>query len=112
METIAFRMVLNPGMREEYERRHSQIWPELVDALHNAGVRDYRTFFDPESNHLFAMLTRTSSHTMDALPQLDVMRVEHGPGRKGRTRLVGRHGKRATWRAAPAQRSVIHTNPL
>ncbi len=22
METIAFRMVLNPGMRDEYERRH------------------------------------------------------------------------------------------
>jgi L-rhamnose mutarotase len=25
METIAFRMVLNPGMREEYERRHQEI---------------------------------------------------------------------------------------
>jgi L-rhamnose mutarotase len=74
METIAFRMVLNPGMREEYERRHAQIWPELVDALHNAGVRDYRIFFDPDSHHLFATLTRTSNHTMDQLPQLDVMR--------------------------------------
>jgi L-rhamnose mutarotase len=74
METIAFRMVLKPGMREEYERRHAQIWPELVDALHNAGVRDYRIFFDPGSDHLFAVLTRNSHHTMDELPQLDVMR--------------------------------------
>ncbi|MGF6933821.1 L-rhamnose mutarotase [Paraburkholderia sp. UCT70] len=74
METIAFRMVLNPGMREEYERRHMQIWPELVDALHNAGVRDYRIFFDPATHHLFAVLSRTSDHTMNELPQLDVMR--------------------------------------
>jgi L-rhamnose mutarotase len=74
METIAFRMVLNPGMREEYERRHAEIWPELVDALHNAGVRDYRIFFDPGTHHLFAVLSRTSDHTMDQLPQLDVMR--------------------------------------
>src|ERR1700722_14502039 len=74
METIAFRMVLNPGMREEYERRHAQIWPELVDALHNAGGRDYRIFFDLGSHPLFATPTRTSNHTRDELPQLDVLR--------------------------------------
>jgi L-rhamnose mutarotase len=74
METIAFRMVLNPGMREEYERRHAEIWPELVDALHNAGVREYRIFFDPGTDHLFAFLMRTTHHTMDALPELEVMR--------------------------------------
>ena len=38
METIAFRMALNPGMREEYARRHREIWPELVDALHDLPV--------------------------------------------------------------------------
>jgi L-rhamnose mutarotase len=74
METIAFRMVLNPGMRDEYERRHAQIWPELVDALHHAGVRDYSIFYDDATHHLFAVLTRTDAHTMDQLPHLDVMR--------------------------------------
>jgi L-rhamnose mutarotase len=74
METIAFRMMLNPGMHEEYERRHREIWPELVDALRNAGVRDYRIFFDPQTHHLFAILTRTRDHRMDHLPELPVMR--------------------------------------
>jgi L-rhamnose mutarotase len=37
-------------------------------------VREYRIFFDAESNHLFAILTRTTNHTMHELPQLDVMR--------------------------------------
>ncbi|WP_133645204.1 L-rhamnose mutarotase [Paraburkholderia flava] len=74
METIAFRMTLNPGMREEYARRHREIWPELVDALHSAGVRDYRIYLDESTGALFATLTRTDDHTMDALPDLPVMR--------------------------------------
>jgi L-rhamnose mutarotase len=74
METIAFRMTLNPGMREEYARRHREIWPELVDALHDAGVRDYRIYLDESTGALFATLTRTDDHTMDALPDLPVMR--------------------------------------
>ncbi|CAG4889719.1 L-rhamnose mutarotase [Paraburkholderia gardini] len=74
METVAFRMMLNPGMREEYERRHREIWPELVDALHNAGVRDYRIFLDEETHHLFAVLSRPADHTMDQLPALEIMR--------------------------------------
>lgn len=74
METVAFRMMLNPGMREEYERRHREIWPALVDALHNAGVRDYRIFLDEETHHLFAVLSRPAGHTMDQLPALEIMR--------------------------------------
>jgi L-rhamnose mutarotase len=74
METVAFRMVLNPGQREEYERRHREIWPELAAALREAGVRNYRIFLDEATNHLFAVLERHESHTMDALPSLPVMR--------------------------------------
>lgn len=38
METIAFRMVLNAGQKAEYQRRHDEIWPELVTLLKGAGV--------------------------------------------------------------------------
>ncbi|CAG4909290.1 L-rhamnose mutarotase [Paraburkholderia saeva] len=74
METVAFRMMLNPGMREEYERRHREIWPALVDALHNAGVRDYRIFLDEATHQLFAVLSRPADHSMDRLPELEIMR--------------------------------------
>ena len=46
-ERIAFRMNLNPGQAAEYKKRHDEIWPELVDALHNAGVSDYWIWRDP-----------------------------------------------------------------
>jgi L-rhamnose mutarotase len=73
-ETVAFRMKLFPGQAAEYRRRHDAIWPELVDALHAAGVSDYRIFLDEETNCLFAILKRRPDHTMDSLPQADVVR--------------------------------------
>lgn len=74
METIAFRMVLFPGQREEYARRHRAIWPELAEALRAAGVSDYWIFLDEATDHLFAVLKRPADHMMDQLPQLDIMR--------------------------------------
>ncbi|MEO0831130.1 MAG: L-rhamnose mutarotase, partial [Pseudomonadota bacterium] len=29
MEKFAFKMHLNPGCKDEYKRRHDEIWPEL-----------------------------------------------------------------------------------
>jgi L-rhamnose mutarotase len=73
-ERIAFRMNLNPGQAAEYEKRHDEIFPELAKALKDAGVSDYSIWLDPESNHLFGILTRTDDHTMDALPETEIMK--------------------------------------
>lgn len=73
-ERIAFRMVLNPGQAAEYERRHDEIWPELSAALHEAGVSDYSIWLDPETNALFAILTRSDNHTMNTLPDTALMK--------------------------------------
>ena len=67
-ERIAFRMNLNPGQAAEYEKRHDEIFPELATALKRAGISDYSIWLDPETHHLFAILTRTDDHTMDRLP--------------------------------------------
>ncbi len=71
-ERIAFRMTLNPGQAAEYKKRHDEIWPELSEALREAGVSDYSIWLDPETNHLFATLVRTHDHTMDALPRTEI----------------------------------------
>ncbi|MBL9057547.1 MAG: L-rhamnose mutarotase, partial [Rhodobacteraceae bacterium] len=52
MEKYAFRMMLNPGMEDEYRRRHDAIWPELVVLLKEAGVQDYSIHLDRETNAL------------------------------------------------------------
>lgn len=73
MEKFAFKMHLNPGMEEEYRRRHDEIWPELVALLKDAGVQDYSIHLDPETNILFGVLWRRKDHGMDALPAHPVM---------------------------------------
>ena len=73
MEKIAFVMQLNPGCEAEYEKRHDEIWPELVDELKKAGIEDYSIFLHPDTLQLFAVLWRKDDHTMDALPATAVM---------------------------------------
>ncbi len=72
-ERYVFRMRLNDGMEAEYKRRHDEIWPELVDLLHDAGVSDYSIHFDSETLLLIGVLERRSDHTMDALAEHPVM---------------------------------------
>lgn len=73
MQTRAFRMQLNPGQAEEYRRRHDHIWPELAQALREAGVVDYRIFLDAESSALFAVMTHEDAHGLDELPGTPLM---------------------------------------
>lgn len=73
MQTHAFRMHLNPGQADEYRRRHDEIWPELAQALLDAGVVDYRIFLDESTNALFAVLTHEDAHRLDELPGTALM---------------------------------------
>jgi len=73
-ERIAFRMNLNPGQAAKYKKRHDEIWPELSQALRDAGVSDYSIWLDEETNHLFATLVRTDDHSMDQLPRTEINR--------------------------------------
>jgi L-rhamnose mutarotase len=73
-DRIAFRMNLFPGQAAEYEKRHDEIFPELALALKDAGISDYSIWLDPETHHLFATLTRSDDHTIDRLPDLDIMK--------------------------------------
>jgi len=44
MPGYAWVLEVRPGYEEEYKRRHDEIWPEMIDALHAAGVRNYNIF--------------------------------------------------------------------
>lgn len=54
MKRVAFTMKLKPGMKDEYRKRHDEIWPELLELLRNSGVSDYSIFLDESTNTLFA----------------------------------------------------------
>jgi len=44
MAQYAWVLELRPGYEEEYVRRHQEIWPEMVEALRSAGIRNYSIF--------------------------------------------------------------------
>ncbi len=74
MQEIAFTMKLKPGVEAEYQRRHDEIWPELSQALTQAGIRDYSIFLDRASGTLFGIQKRLDDHTADGLPNLPIMK--------------------------------------
>lgn len=41
MERVAFRLKLKPGKRQEYKKVHDEIWPEMLQVLDEAGIRNY-----------------------------------------------------------------------
>lgn len=53
MKRLAFKMKLNPGKKEEYKKRHDELWPELEQLLKESGVSEYSIFLDEETNTLF-----------------------------------------------------------
>lgn len=44
MEQYAWVLEARPGYEEEYKKRHAEIWPEMVEALRKAGIRNYSIF--------------------------------------------------------------------
>ncbi|NLM49896.1 MAG: L-rhamnose mutarotase [Clostridiaceae bacterium] len=58
MKTIikGFKMKLYEGMKEEYKKRHDNLWPEMRQMLKDHGAVSYSIFLDEETNTLFAYL--------------------------------------------------------
>ena len=44
MERMAWKGRIKPGQKEEYVRRHNEIWPEMVAVLKAAGICNYTIY--------------------------------------------------------------------
>jgi L-rhamnose mutarotase len=73
MQRVAFKMQLHPGKKEEYRKRHDEIWDELKTLLKSIGIEAYSIFLDESTNALFAILTIENPVLIDSLPQHAVM---------------------------------------
>lgn len=51
MEKYAWRARIVDGAAEEYKRRHSEIWPEMLEVLKEAGIVNYTIWLS--GNELF-----------------------------------------------------------
>jgi L-rhamnose mutarotase len=74
MQKIAFKMKLRPGYKEEYQRRHDAIWPELKALLKESGVSDYSIYFDDETSWLFAVQTISGQNSSQSLSGNEIIK--------------------------------------
>ena len=69
-----FRMSVDAGREEEYERRHRPIWRELEATLVSHGVKSYTIFLDPATRDLFAYAEIEDEARWQAIAATDVCR--------------------------------------
>jgi L-rhamnose mutarotase len=76
METkrFAFKMKLFPGFKEEYKKRHTEIWPELVRLLKSEGIGNYSIFLDEETDSLFAYQEQTGESSSQDLGSTEIVK--------------------------------------
>jgi L-rhamnose mutarotase len=73
MSKLAFKMKLKPGFKEEYKKRHDEIWPELRTLLKENGISDYTIFLDEETNTLFAVQQQDGNQSSQDLGQTEIV---------------------------------------
>jgi len=67
-------MKLKPGFRDEYKKRHDEIWPELKELLTAAGISDYSIFLDEETDTLFACQKSSGDRGSQDLGSLKIVK--------------------------------------
>ena len=48
MQRVCFQLQVRSDRLEEYKRRHSAVWPDMVQALHETGWHNYSLFLRPD----------------------------------------------------------------
>lgn len=98
MERYAWKATLKEGMVEEYVRRHDAIWPELVEVLRKAGIRNYTIwqtgqelfgYYECEKGAEYAARVQAESPVVDRWNEFmkDVMVMEMDPETGAQPRL-------------------------
>jgi L-rhamnose mutarotase len=74
MKRYAFKMILKPGCKDEYRKRHDEIWPELAELIRSTGVCDYSIFLDESTNTLFAVQKQSGDESSQDLGENPVVK--------------------------------------
>jgi L-rhamnose mutarotase len=90
MERMAWKGKIKPGAKDEYVRRHDELWPEMAALLKEAGICNYTIFntgdelfgyYECEKGITFAEKTQAGSPVVDRWNDYmkDVMVMEVDP---------------------------------
>ncbi len=69
-----FKMKLNEGQAEEYEKRHNALWDEMKEMIHAYGGSNYSIFLDRETNTLFGYIELEDEEKWKASADTEICR--------------------------------------
>ncbi len=70
----SFKMKLYDGMKEEYKRRHDNLWTEMKDMIHQYGGHNYSIFLDEETNVLYGYIELEDEALWDRSADTEICR--------------------------------------
>ncbi len=70
----SFRMTLKEGKLSEYKKKHDEVWPEITEALTNAGVTNYSIYYDKDDNALIEYMELKDNNTFDQIEELEILK--------------------------------------
>jgi L-rhamnose mutarotase len=90
MERFTWKAKLLPGRKEEYIRRHKDIWPEMTELLNKAGIHNYTIwcagdeifgYYEAENGVAYASEVQKDSPLVDKWNEFmsEVMVMEKDP---------------------------------
>jgi L-rhamnose mutarotase len=93
MERLCYVFELAPGQEDEYLRRHERVWPEVIDAIKEAGFSNYSLFRRGREVYAYAECEPTVDAAMAKLEAMDVNRRWSEYIRAVMTRSVDEEGR-------------------
>ena len=99
VEKYAWKAIVKYGKLEEYRKRHKEIWPEMIEVLKKAGIKNYTIwnvgnelfgYYECEKGIEFSSRIQSESPTVDKWNEFmnDVMVMEKDPVTGAQPKLV------------------------
>jgi L-rhamnose mutarotase len=71
-ERVCFQLQVKPDRIEEYTERHRAVWPEMLDALVEAGWRNYSLFLRKDGLLIGYFETPSLERALERMAETDV----------------------------------------
>lgn len=65
-------MQLYKGTKEEYKKRHNNLWPEMKDMIHEYGGSNYSIFWDEDTNILYGYIELEDEAIWEKTAETDI----------------------------------------
>ena len=72
MERVCFLARIRPDRLDEYRARHQEVWPEMTDALREAGWANYTLFLTDDGLLIGYLETDDFAEAQQRMAQADV----------------------------------------